>query len=60
LIVAKTKRTSITQIDLLGVGISLTVERVFIGIFSAKRLSIDRHEWWNIITDKRVLSDILT
>lgn len=59
LIVTKTK-SSIIQIDLQGVEISLKVEWVFIGIFSAKRLGIDRNEWWKVITDREVLHDILS
>ncbi|MCZ2808600.1 MAG: hypothetical protein O2V44_04505 [Candidatus Bathyarchaeota archaeon] len=39
--------------------IRLKVEYIFIGIFSAERLGIDRNEWWKVITDKEVLSDIL-
>jgi hypothetical protein len=59
LIVIKTKSRILVQVDLQGVEIRLKVEYVFIGIFSAKRLGIDRNEWWKIITDKEVLSDIL-
>jgi len=59
LIVIKTKSSILVQVDLQGVEIRLKVEYVFIGIFSAKRLGIDRNEWWKVITDKEVLSDIL-
>ena len=49
----------LVQSDLQGVAIRLRVEWVFIGIFSAERLGIDRDEWWKVITDKEVLRDIL-
>jgi hypothetical protein len=49
----------LVQTSLQGVEIHLKVEWVFIGIFSAKRLGIDRNEWWKVITDRGVLSDIL-
>jgi hypothetical protein len=59
--VVKTKRSSVlVQIDLLGVEISLKVEGVFIGIFSAKRMGIDLNEWRKTITDREVLNEILT
>ena len=50
----------LVQTDLQGVAIRLRVEWIFIGIFSAERLGIDRDEWWKVITDRAVLSDILT
>ena len=48
------------QTDLEGLEIILRVEWNFIGIFSAKRLRIDCNEWRKVITDREVLSDILT
>jgi hypothetical protein len=59
LIMTKTKSSIMVQVDLQGVVINLKVEYIFIGIFSAKRLGIDRNEWWKVITDRGVLSDIL-
>lgn len=60
LIVTKTKSSILVQVDLQGVEIRLNVEYIFVGIFSAKRLGIDRNEWWKVITDKEVLCDILS
>jgi len=61
LIVAKTKRSSVlVQIDIQGVAIRIKVEGVFLDIFSAKRLGIDRNEWRKTITDREVLNEILT
>jgi hypothetical protein len=48
------------QTNLQGAAIRLRVEWVFIGIFSAERLGIDRDEWWKVITDKEVLRDIMS
>ncbi len=56
----KSSRASrLVQTNLQGVEISLEVEYLFIGIFSAERLGIDRNEWRKIITDRDVLLDIL-
>jgi hypothetical protein len=60
LIVTKTRSNILVQVDLNGVEIRLKVEYIFVGIFSAKRLGIDRNEWWKVITDIAVLNDILT
>jgi hypothetical protein len=60
LMVTKTKSHIMVQVDLQGVAVSLKVEYIFIGIFSAKRLGIDWNEWWKVITDREVLRDILT
>ncbi|MHA2428062.1 MAG: rolling circle replication-associated protein [Candidatus Hermodarchaeia archaeon] len=49
----------LVQIDLHGVEVRLKVEWIFIGIFPAKKLGIDRNEWWKVITDRGVLSEIL-
>lgn len=49
----------LVQTDLQGFEISLNVEFIFIGIFSAKKLGIDLNEWRKVITDKKVLSEIL-
>lgn len=58
---AKTKRSSVlVQIDIQGVAIRIKVEGVFLDIFSAKRLGIDRNEWRKTITDREVLNEILT
>ena len=48
------------QSDLQGLEINLEVEWIFIGIFSAERLGIDCNEWRKVITDREVLSEILT
>jgi len=40
--------------------IDLNMEWIFIGIFSAKRLGIDCNEWRKVITDREVLSRILS
>jgi len=60
LIVTTTKSSILVQVDLHGGEICQKVEWIFIGIFSAKRLGLDRNEWWKDITDKGVLNDILS
>jgi len=47
------------QTDLQGVEMHLKIEYLFIGIFHAKRLAIDCNEWRKVITDKKVLREIL-
>jgi hypothetical protein len=59
LIVTTTKSRILVQVDLHGVEIDLKVEWIFIGIFSAKRLGLDRNEWWKTITDREILNQIL-
>ena len=57
------KRSSVgisIQTDLQGMEIDLNMEWIFIGIFSAKRLGIDCNEWRKVITDREVLSRILS
>ena len=51
---------TLIQLDLHGIEVSLKVEWVFIGVFSAQRLGIDRNEWRKVITDREVLCDILS
>jgi len=60
LIVTKTRSSILVQVDLQGVEVRIKIEYIFVGIFSAKRLGIDRNEWWKVITDKEVLCDILS
>jgi hypothetical protein len=48
------------QLDLQGAELKLNVEWIFIGIFSAKRLGIERNEWWKVIANKEALCDILS
>jgi len=48
------------QTNLQGLEIDLEVEWIFIGIFSAKRLSTDRIERWKVITHREVLCNILS
>ena len=55
----KTKKGVFVQVDLQGSEISLGIQWILIGVFSAKRLGIDRNEWRKTITDKKVLSEIL-
>lgn len=55
----KLRANSFVQTDLQGAEMSLKVEYLFIGIFHAKRLGIDRNEWWKVIIDKEVLREIL-
>ena len=50
----------LVQTRLHGVENSLNVKWLFIGFFSAERLGIDRNEWWKVITDRKVLSEILS
>ncbi|MCP8304031.1 MAG: hypothetical protein H3Z50_00955 [archaeon] len=50
----------LVQIDLQGVEVNLEVEWISIGIFPAKKLGIDRNEWRKVITDREVLSTILS
>jgi hypothetical protein len=47
------------QTDLLGNEIELKVVWVFIGIFPASKLGIDRNEWRKIIVDRKILNEIL-
>lgn len=47
------------QTNLVGEEISLNTVWVFIGIFPAKRLRIDRNKWWKVITDREILNEIL-
>jgi hypothetical protein len=47
------------QTDLLGNKLQLKVEWIFIGIFSASKLGIDRNEWWKVIVNKEILNNIL-
>jgi hypothetical protein len=47
------------QTDLFGNKMKLKVEWVFIGVFSASQLGIDRNEWWKVIDNKEILNNIL-
>ena len=47
------------QTNLMGEKVSLNVVWVFIGIFPASKLGINRNEWRKVITDKKILSEIL-
>jgi len=47
------------QTDLLGNEIELKVVWVFIGIFPASKLGIDRSEWRKVIVDRKILNEIL-
>ena len=53
-------RCRFVQMDLDGNMVDLRVVWIFIGIFSAEKLGITRNEWWKTITDKQILSKILT
>jgi hypothetical protein len=57
--IEKSSKGILVQVDLLGLKIGLSIQWVLIGIFSAKRLGIDRNEWRKTITDRKVLSEIL-
>jgi hypothetical protein len=46
--------------NLMGEEISLNTIWVFIGIFPANRLRIDRNEWWKAITDREILNEIFS
>ena len=48
------------QTNLMGEEVTINVVWVFIGIFSAKKLRITRNEWRKKITDKEILSKILS
>jgi hypothetical protein len=48
------------QTNLIGEEVTLNVVWVFIGIFSAEKLGITHNEWWKTITDRKILSEILT
>lgn len=58
--VITTGRSRLVQTYLLGNEIGLKVVWVFIGIFPASKLQIDRNEWCKVITDKEILSKILS
>jgi hypothetical protein len=44
---------------LLGNELQRKVEWIFIGVFSASKLGIDRNEWGKVIVDKEILNEIL-
>jgi len=48
------------QANLMGKEVIINVVWVFIGIFSADKLGITRNEWRKTITDREVLSEILS
>jgi hypothetical protein len=48
------------QTNLVGEEVTLNVEWVFIGIFSADKLGITRNEWRRTIIDRKILNEILT
>ena len=48
------------QTNLMGEEVSFNVVWVFIGIFPAEKLGITRNEWRKTITDRHILSEILT
>jgi hypothetical protein len=48
------------QTNLIGEEVTLNVVWVFIGIFSAEKLGITHNECWKTITDRKILSEILT
>jgi hypothetical protein len=49
----------LVQTDLFGNKLQHNVEWIFIGVFSASKLGIDRNEWWKVIVDKEILNEIL-
>jgi hypothetical protein len=53
-------RCRFVQKDLDGNMVDLRIVWIYIGIFSAEKLGITHNEWWKIIIDKRILSEILT
>ena len=57
--IKNSSQSILVQTDLQGVEINLKVEWIFIGVFPAKRLGIDRNEWRKVITDREVLREIL-
>ena len=50
----------IVQIDLLGNRIEQSVKWIFIDVFSASKLGIDRNEWRKVIIDREILTEILS
>ncbi|MDQ1280623.1 MAG: hypothetical protein QG670_1886, partial [Thermoproteota archaeon] len=48
------------QTNLMGEEVNINLRWVFIEIFSAEKLGVTRNEWRKTITDRNVLSEILT
>ena len=57
--IKKSTKGILIQVDLQGMEISLGIQWILIGVFSAKRLGIDGNEWRKTITDKDILRTIL-
>ena len=59
LILRDTKKM-IVQLALFGEELSIKLVWIFIGIFSAQKLGINRNEWRKVITDREILNAILS